>query len=58
MKTLINICGTMTAIIAFVLISFFAWKCGKWVNYKFAYESGIESTVKTMVKQECLKEKE
>lgn len=31
-----------------------AWQFGKWVNYKFAYESGVEKTVKELVKPTCL----
>ena len=30
------------------------WQFGKWVNYKLAYESGVEKTIKEMVRPECL----
>lgn len=30
------------------------WQVGKWVNYKLAYESGVSTTIKEMVKPECL----
>lgn len=30
------------------------WLIGKWFNYKLAYESGVQSTIKEMVKPECL----
>ncbi len=33
------------------------WLGGKWINYKLAYESGVETTVKEMVKPECLQVK-
>lgn len=35
-------------------IGYEAWQFGKWINYRFAYESGVEKTVKELVKPECL----
>lgn len=31
------------------------WIAGKWINYKLAYESGVQTTVREMVKPECLR---
>jgi len=43
-----------TGIILAIGLCYGVWQAGKWFNYKFAYESGVEFTVKKMVKPECL----
>ncbi len=46
--------GYMLLISMGLAIIYGLWSGGKWINYKLAYESGVESTVKEMVKPECL----
>ena len=37
-----------------LLVSYGAWIVGRKINYSLGYESQVESTVKAMVKSECL----
>lgn len=47
--------GAAFGIILVLGLVYGLWQAGKWFNYKFAYESGVEATVKEMVKPECLR---
>lgn len=38
-----------------IVIAYGIWSAGKWINYKLAYESGVELTIEEMVKEECLR---
>lgn len=46
----------IVGIIAVLLLAYGIWSVGKWINYKLAYKSGVESTIRDMVKPECLKD--
>lgn len=52
MKHLLAVVGIVLAL--GMVYSF--WLAGKWINYKLAYESGVQMTVKEMVKPECLRQ--
>lgn len=51
MKPVIFIIGIILAVLAM----YGAYQTQKWINYKLAYESGVQSTIREMVKPECLK---
>lgn len=42
------------SIVIVCIAAWYMWQFGKWVNYKLAYESGVEQTVKELVKPNCL----
>lgn len=54
-KIIVILAGIFT-ILAGIAVIYGIWLGGKWLNYKFAYESGVESTVKELVKPERLRE--
>ena len=50
-----NILAVFVAVILVGFLSYFSWQIGKKINYKFSYQSMVQSEIRDMVKQEALK---
>lgn len=53
-----NILVPVLAIIFCVILAYATWAVARKINYSLSYKSQVESTVKMMVKSECLNIKE